>query len=372
MCTQKFIHNLRFNESLQNSCSMLEPSRQTTLNFEVKKMPMKKIFNNAMKSLTTIALLGSFLATPLFAADNQVDDSINFDKSGALENPKHLSSNKESRRDHKSQKNKTNSSPELISYTKASSSMTLSKLVDRKKQFYTTFSTGVGFIKIRKATGLLNAKPSAGAFDLGANLKVNRVRNNNPPCFEVGMGYNILDWLSVELTTPFQNAINVSSSAVSSAFVTNAQFFADLSVQGLLAKGVLQAPWTLLWNRTKLNLQAKGGLGLSWQSWTNIRNSQSHLDDNGQQVSFVSRINSKTFANVLGEIGGGIGFTRLNKNGTPSNLNAGIEAVVLFWGNIRNIGLATQAGSQRYALSDPFKAKGLISTNLRFNLSLDF
>ena len=340
-------------------------------------MFIKNSLKKTAKYCSVFALASCLVSTHLSAADNNFDDSIDFNQAGALYDPANRTSSRSTNKERpKNSKPKRETSAKRNDRRNRTDFEWFKSYQNYRGRFYTVFAAGPGFVKLRKVKGSLNSIPApAGASGLsGANFALKGVRANNPAACEIGFGYHVTNWFGMAITSPNQSNIKVSSDVVNGGGPTQfAQFTGDVDLQGLQLKLLLNAPPIRLCPSMMCNFQLKGGAGLGWQSWGNMKNTQAYTVTGLTDIAtLVMPLKAKTISNLLYEIGGGFMINGTDMSGYPGRLSAGIEAAMIYWGKARHLGKLDQNGSSPFALAQPISIKSLASLNVRFRVAFDF
>lgn len=235
---------------------------------------------------------------------------------------------------------------------------------------FVQMTAGVGFIYFSKVQGDTSLTPApAGSVTNGTNTKkVGGFSYNRTPIYDMVVGYRILNWLNAAVALQSQNNIHFQSrfaptlvpagaTRTSNASLPQTQFRANIALNALYAKAMFELPWVMVLKSWMYALYFNVGVGVSWQSWTDIRQYIQYTI-NQLQTTFVNTLHQKYGASALWQLDAGLRAKSASQTATVSFL---IGCKFNSWGKIPNIGDASQQGSWDFAFRKPYSARMLYS-----------
>ncbi len=242
-------------------------------------------------------------------------------------------------------------------------------------------TVGVGFIYFSKVQGNTSLTPApAGSVTNGTKTKqVGGFSYNRTPVYDMVFGYRILSWLKAGLALQAQNNIHfqspfaptlvpAGSTRTSDASLPKTQFRANIDLNALYLKAMFDLPWVMVLKSWMYALYFNVGVGVSWQSWTDIRQYIQYTI-NDLQTTFVNTLHQKYGASALWQLDAGFRAKSASPSATVSFL---IGCKFNGWGKIPNIGDSTQQGSWSYAFKQPYSARMLYSFAPYIGIQWDF
>ncbi len=217
---------------------------------------------------------------------------------------------------------------------------------------------GVGFLYFRGVQGNFAGVPAnLFAVDSGNAPYSGALMYNRTPLYESMLGYRFKTYFRGMFSYLHQGDVTVQTkfaSAVPASGVNIAadQLTANLSLDALLLKCYVDAPWSFFWKNVMANLYLGTGIGVGWQTWRSIQMNQVVVGGNYSSNSYPLRQQISTNAIWVADAG-----LRVQGSSEASffSLLAGCKFNV--WGQARNIGKLEDQGITKLGIFKPFKIK---------------
>lgn len=240
-----------------------------------------------------------------------------------------------------------------------------SNLVDLTHGMFSQFNGGIGFLYFSGIRGNLTITPPTYQQNTGQYPGKYSIGYNRTPVLEYLLGIKVNQWVQVGISKQYQSGIFIETHMkpnVNGTVVSHAQLQANLDLLATAVKVYIDIPKTLIWKNFAYSLYLAGGVGPSWQSWTNVGVIQMPqltpaVFGSNHSGGVFQPLRPKNIPNVFLLADCGIRI----RNAVPNmcfNIVAGCK--FNYWGSARNLGkVMQQYPNFRQGLFKPFTIKML-------------
>lgn len=235
--------------------------------------------------------------------------------------------------------------------------------VQRRRSFFTQFSTGIGFLYFRQVRGNIAEVPATRFLQQSRDVPVKgRLTYNRTPLFEYQLGYRFFNWFKTALSYQHQGNISIQTKPLQTAadsqivgsFTLNYnQFSADLLLDAIMGKVYFEWPKPPVWRSLVYTPFLGLGTGASWQTWKRVNLTQPIIL-NAQFESTTVALRPKTCANVAFMFDLGV---RMQSPYPDTGFSTTLGLKFNVWGQTRNLGKITQSDNPRIGVFDPVSIK---------------
>ncbi len=221
---------------------------------------------------------------------------------------------------------------------------------------------GVGFLYFSEVSGNISPIPA----DIFLDDTVQRpgsvpfegaLMYNRTPLFESMLGYRFKTYFRGMFSYLHQGDIAIqtkliTTTGVSGVHIAGDQLTANLSLDALLLKCYVDAPWSFFWKNVMANLYLGTGIGIGWQTWRSIQVNNVNIGSNYSSSPYPLRQQISTNAIWVADAG-----FRVQGSSEASffSLLAGCKFNV--WGQARNIGKFSDQTGTKLGIFKPFRIK---------------
>ena len=219
---------------------------------------------------------------------------------------------------------------------------------------------GIGLLYFRGVRGNLAGVP-ANLFDPESGNAPYRgsLMYNRTPLYESMLGYRFKTYFRGTFSYLHQGDITVQTKLVNAVptTLTNLsanQLTANLSLDAILLKCYVDAPWSFFWKNVMANLYLGTGIGVGWQTWRSIQMNLVSVDNSYTSIPYPLREQISTNAIWVADAG-------LRVQGSSESSFFSLLAGCKFnlWGQARNIGKLEDQGTTKLGIFKPFKIKSV-------------
>lgn len=233
--------------------------------------------------------------------------------------------------------------------------------IQDKTSLWTQFNMGVGFLYFSTVRGTITGVPGD-AFNYEAKGKDfnGKLSYNRTPLFEYLLGYRFNNWVKAALSYQHQANVSVQSQPQDArlpVFTTNSlskiTFRSNLELDAILAKGVFELPFALIFKSVAMSPYLGLGVGLGWQTW---ESTVQHIQFDTGFINYITQqpLQRKISANCVWMVDLGVESKSAFPN-SPFSVLLGCKYNQ--WGQARNLGELSQQGTLNVGLSRPLRIK---------------
>lgn len=253
---------------------------------------------------------------------------------------------------------------------------TKSRNIQDKESVWTQFNAGIGFLYFSGITGTLTGvPPNSFNFEASNQPFQDKLSYNRTPLYEYIIGYRFNQWVKAAITYLHQSEVSVQSQPQTATLpnpntnpLCKLTFRSNLNLDAILAKGILELPFALIFKSCAISPYMGIGVGIGWQNW---ESSVQHLRYDTGFVNYISLqpLKRKVSANAAWMIDFGARIRSAFPN-SPFSVLLGCKYNQ--WGQARNIGMLSQQGALKLGISHPFRIKTVYQFSPFIGVQWDF
>ena len=230
-----------------------------------------------------------------------------------------------------------------------------------RKSVFSEVNIGIGFLYFSGVEGNLGNKPQFLFSMIGSTPDKRDLSYSKTPLFEYIVGYRFNHWFKGALSYQNQSNIYLQTRTLLSTNGTDPsarlQFGSDVQLNSLMSKYYFELPWPMVIKKMAFSLYAAGGVGVSWQTWSNMTD-RIFQTQGGDYTGTDIPYRQKTIPNVAAMMDAGL---KINTALCGSNFSMTAGCKYNYWGQTRNLGKFEQQGNFKRGLIKPFRIKTLYS-----------
>ncbi len=236
----------------------------------------------------------------------------------------------------------------------------------KNEAVFAELNIGIGFLYFIDVKGNLGNQPATIFSMIGSTPDKRDLSYSKTPIFEYIVGYRFNQWMKAAISYQNQSNIYLQTRTLLSSQGTDPnarlQFGSDIQLNSLMGKYYFELPWHMIIKKLAFSLYGAGGVGVSWQTWSNIvdriSQTQNPLFAGPDFIGTDIPYRQKSIANVAAMIDAGFRIYSLKR---APNFSMTLGCKYIYWGQTRNLGKLEQQANFKRGLIKPFSIKTVYS-----------